>query len=60
MTALDGHVLTPDGFIKGRLTFDGSRIAALSGTRVDESVVRESALPMVIPGFVDLHVQVLN
>ena len=56
MTALDGHVLTPDGFIKGRLTLDGSRIAALSGTRVDESVVRESALPMVVPGFVDLHV----
>ncbi|HPG60841.1 MAG TPA: N-acetylglucosamine-6-phosphate deacetylase [Casimicrobium sp.] len=56
MTALDGHVLTPDGFIKGRLTFDGSRIAAVSGNHVDEAVVRESALPMVIPGFVDLHV----
>jgi N-acetylglucosamine-6-phosphate deacetylase len=56
MTALEGHVLTPDGFIKGRLTFDGARIAALSGSHVDEAVVRESALPMMIPGFIDLHV----
>ena len=56
MTALEGHVLTPDGFIKGRLTFDGGRIAALTGSHVDESAVRESALPVMIPGFIDLHV----
>ncbi len=56
MTALEGHVLTPNGFIKGRLTFDGSRIGAVNGSPVDEASVRESALPIIVPGFVDLHV----
>ena len=28
MTSIDGHILTPDGFVRGRVVVDGARIAA--------------------------------
>ena len=56
MTRLDGHVLTPQGFLKGRIEFADARINALAGEPVTEEVVRDSALPIILPGFVDLHV----
>jgi N-acetylglucosamine-6-phosphate deacetylase len=51
------HILTPTGFVLGRLDFaaDG-RIAALTGEPVSEQAVRSSALPIALPGFIDLHV----
>ncbi len=56
MTALEGHILTPEGFLNGRIEFAGGRIVAVTGTSVTEDVVRNSASPIIIPGFVDLHV----
>ena len=56
MTHLEGHILTPDGFLNGRIEFAAGRIDAVIGIPVSEDVVRNSALPIVIPGFVDLHV----
>ena len=56
MTHLDGHILTPDGFLSGRIEFAASRIDAVRGVPVSEDLVRNSALPIVIPAFVDLHV----
>ena len=57
MTALSGHILTPGGWLAGTLQFDAhGRIAAVEGAAVEEAQVRASALPMLIPGFVDLHV----
>jgi len=56
MTHLEGHILTPDGFLRGRIEFAAGRIDAVRGIPVSEDVVRDSALPIVIPGFVDLHV----
>jgi len=57
MTVLQGHILTPAGFVHGSLHMDAEgRIAGISGEPVSESAVRESATPMVLPGFVDLHV----
>ena len=57
MKRLDGHILTPQGFVAGTLEFAGDgRIAHIAGTPVDERVVRQSARPMVLPGFIDLHV----
>jgi N-acetylglucosamine-6-phosphate deacetylase len=54
---LHGHILTPQGFVRGTLSIgaDG-RIAALQGTPVAEAAVREAALPLVLPGFIDTHV----
>jgi N-acetylglucosamine-6-phosphate deacetylase len=57
MITLDGHVLTPRGFVDGRIAFfpDG-RIASVSGTRVEAARARESKRPLLLPGFIDLHV----
>jgi N-acetylglucosamine-6-phosphate deacetylase len=46
---LAGRILTPDGWIAGRLTF---------GRRIDAIVADPAAAdgPMIVPGFVDLHV----
>ena len=56
MTALDGSVLTPRGFVTGRIRFstDG-RIAEVSGTPLEAVRARESKRPVVLPGFIDLH-----
>ncbi len=56
MTHLEGHILTPEGFVNGRVVIAAGRIHAVAGVPVVEAAVRNSALPMVIPGFVDLHV----
>ena len=54
--SLHGHVLTPQGFVHGTLTARDGRIVAVAGMPVSEAVVRASELPIVLPGFVDLHV----
>lgn len=61
MTRLSGHILTPDGFIAGDIEFgtdgpNGGRIAGISGMLVSESAARRSTLPLILPGFIDLHV----
>jgi len=56
MKALDGHILTPRGFIRGRIGIDGRLLASVAGEPVAETSVRDSALPILLPGFVDLHV----
>jgi len=54
----DAYVLTPQGFVRGSLALqDGGRIAGIDGTPVSESEVRHgAALPIVLPGFIDVHV----
>jgi N-acetylglucosamine-6-phosphate deacetylase len=54
--ALHGHVLTPQGFVRGDLLHSEGRIQSISGSPVDESVARASDLPLLLPGFIDLHV----
>ncbi len=53
---IDGVILTPGGFLRGRLALAGQRIAAITGAPVPESAVRDLGLPIVLPGFVDTHV----
>ncbi|PLZ03503.1 N-acetylglucosamine-6-phosphate deacetylase [Burkholderia sp. WAC0059] len=50
---LSGNILTDEGWIRGSLSFEGGRIAALEGARVDPAGNDE---PYILPGFVDLHV----
>lgn len=54
--SIDGHILTPRGFVRGRLTIEHDRIAAVLGEPRDEYAVRHDKLPIVLPGFIDLHV----
>jgi N-acetylglucosamine-6-phosphate deacetylase len=62
MTRIEGHILTPDGFLNGHIEFTPSthggsgHIHALTGRPATEASVRASALPIILPGFVDLHV----
>jgi N-acetylglucosamine-6-phosphate deacetylase len=57
MTRLTGHVLTPQGFVDGHIEFsDDGRIARISGTPVTAEAARDSSQPLVLPGFIDLHV----
>ncbi len=49
MPKLEGSILTPDGWCRGRVRFD-TRIRAIEGT------LGEPEPPYILPGFVDLHV----
>ncbi len=54
---LSGHILTPSGFVRGRLDIADGRIVQLDGVPVDEATVRADAhTPVLLPGFIDLHV----
>lgn len=54
---VEGHILTPGGFVAGTLEHEGGRITALRGTPVaDERAVRDGTRDIVLPGFIDLHV----
>ena len=50
--ALNGNILTPGGWIRGEISFDG-RIQAISGAATDPST---NADDYILPGFIDLHV----
>jgi N-acetylglucosamine-6-phosphate deacetylase len=56
VTRIEGHILTPGGFVRGVLEHDEGHIARIDGEPVDEAAVRDSARPIVLPGFIDLHV----
>ncbi len=57
MRQLEGHILTPQGFLRGVMTFgDDGRIAELRGEPVHEREVRAASCPLLLPGFIDLHV----
>ena len=57
MTRLAGQILTPQGFVNGALEFDAAgRIAAITGSAVTDDAARGSAQPLILPGFIDLHV----
>jgi N-acetylglucosamine-6-phosphate deacetylase len=53
---LQGHILTPQGWVRGQLAHAQGRIVAIRGEPVDRLTVAQSGLPRLLPGFVDLHV----
>jgi N-acetylglucosamine-6-phosphate deacetylase len=55
MSRLEGHILTPQGWLRGSLEHAGGRIARIDGTPVDEAQAR-AAGTLVLPGFIDCHV----
>jgi N-acetylglucosamine-6-phosphate deacetylase len=52
---IEGHILTPHGFVRGALHHDGGRVQRIEGTPEAADAVRDGA-PIVLPGFIDLHV----
>ncbi len=65
MTRLSGNILTPDGFVRGTIEFasnvdnqgtERGRISRIDGESVALDGIRDSRLPMILPGFVDPHV----
>lgn len=57
MRRVEGFVLAPGGFVDGAVVLsDDGRVAAVEGAPVTEALARESGAPLVLPGFVDLHV----
>lgn len=49
-----GSILTPSGWISGKVIFDGARIARIEGTPVRFGEAPHA--PYILPGFIDLHV----
>ncbi len=57
MKQLSGNILTPAGFVNGQIEFDAAgRVHDVRGEPIDEALARESGAPLVLPGFMDLHV----
>src|SRR6185436_19115856 len=54
--SIQGAILTPFGWRLGELHHDGGRVVAINGRAVSEAEARASAQPIVLPGFIDLHV----
>lgn len=54
---LKGRIVTPEGVIDGslRIGADG-RIAAIEGSAVVVERARDAGAPLLLPGFIDLHV----
>ena len=52
---LDGAVLTPQGFILGRLEMRDGIVSGVEGVPVTEDVALKSGA-LIVPGFIDLHV----
>lgn len=55
--SVEGVVLTEAGFVRGRVAIDtAGRVATVEGSSLTEAQARDSGLPLVLPGFIDLHV----
>jgi len=49
----EDNILTPNGWIRGRLVHEHSKVVAIEGTPCDPA---DNDLPYLLPGFIDLHV----
>lgn len=50
----EGHILTPSGWVRGRVIAEAGRIARIEGEPVHGP--HDTDLPYILPGFIDLHV----
>ncbi len=54
--SIQGHILTPQGFVRGVLEHAAGRVVRIHGEAVPVAVVRDGKHPIVLPGFIDTHV----
>jgi N-acetylglucosamine-6-phosphate deacetylase len=53
---IEGIVVTPHALLRGHLVVDGARIAGIDGAPLADDAWRDGSAPLLLPGFVDLHV----
>jgi N-acetylglucosamine-6-phosphate deacetylase len=53
---VEGFIVTPQALLRGRVIVDGNRIAAVEGIAVPDDAWRDGSAPVLLPGFIDLHV----
>jgi N-acetylglucosamine-6-phosphate deacetylase len=53
---IEGHILTPKGFVRGAIEHEKGRITCIEGTPRTEDQARAEAQALVLPGFIDTHV----
>src|SRR5437870_2077473 len=53
---IHGCILTPRGFVDGKLGHLGGRIRRIEGTPIPDERARDQARMFVLPGFIDSHV----
>jgi len=56
LNTLSGQILTPAGFVRGKLRHTDGRVHSIEGEPATQDSVLQSGLPLHLPGFVDLHV----
>lgn len=56
LAEITGNVLTPHGFVQGVLRLQDGRITSIEGHALTEQQARGNGQPLVLPGFIDLHV----
>jgi N-acetylglucosamine-6-phosphate deacetylase len=56
MKTFDGFIVTPQGLLYGRAVIDGARVAAIEGAPAPDDAWRDGSAPILLPGFIDLHV----
>jgi N-acetylglucosamine-6-phosphate deacetylase len=56
VNTLEGFIVTPDAMWHGRVVIDGARITAVEGMPVPGDAWRDASAPILLPGFIDLHV----
>jgi len=56
MRRVEGFVVTPHALLRGHVAIDGPRIAAVDGVAVGPADWRGGGAPILVPGFIDLHV----
>ena len=49
----EDNILTPQGWVRGRLLLQGARVLGIEGRPCDPA---DNDLPYLLPGFIDLHV----
>jgi N-acetylglucosamine-6-phosphate deacetylase len=55
-TRHEGYIATPEALLRGHVVIDGARIAAVVGRPVPDDAWRAGDAPLLMPGFIDLHV----
>lgn len=53
----NGNILTPAGFVRGTVHWgEAGRITHITGQAITEFEARDGSAPLILPGFMDLHV----
>ena len=53
---LEGFIVMPQALLRGRVVIDGERITGVEGAPVADAAWRGGGAPILLPGFIDLHV----